>query len=419
MNRNKMKNSINLLYKSLTLGLVLLASSCSDNFKEVPSATGSTIVAVASANQDFSILAAALTKTGQVNNLNNNNSGSFTVFAPTDAAFISFFNTLPSTIVLAPGSPAGPYDEAGVINLINGLQAFYPIPPNPALGTGISYLTTSGLSSVLTYHILSSKITSDKVTGAQGFVTQNGARLSVSKTGSNVILNAARSINAAGNGATVILADQGASNGVIHAIDKVLIPVSLGNIWAGGTTGLPGFTVNYNNTPPTISVFGAAMLRNADGTLDISKAAVSSTTEYNLISMAIARAELATVIIPNVTPLPDFTLFAPRDADFVSYLGVADETAARATLNGLLPSALADILKYHVVAGRIVSTDLSDGLVITTVLSGQTFSIGISGNVITLKDNNAATDPTIVTASANVLTNAGVLHQINGVLRSN
>jgi uncharacterized surface protein with fasciclin (FAS1) repeats len=141
-------------------------------------------------------------------------------------------------------------------------------------------------------------------------------------------------------------------------------------------------------------------------------------TNYNLLSMAIARAELATVIIPIAQPFPDFTVFAPNDAAFLSYLGVADETAARTAINGLTPSALADIIKYHVVAGRVLSSDLSNGQVVTTLLTGGTFTVNISGSVITLVDKNAnSADATV--ENANNLTNAGVLHQINAVLRSN
>ncbi|MFM7486972.1 MAG: fasciclin domain-containing protein, partial [Cytophagales bacterium] len=146
----------------------------------------------------------------------------------------------------------------------------------------------------------------------------------------------------------------------------------------------------------------------------------------NLLSAAIARAELAPVIRPIATPFPDFTIFAPTDAVFQTFLAtlpntgtpVTSEATARDFINTLSPTVLADILKYHVVPGRILSTDLSNGQVVTTALAGGTFTVDIAGSVITLKDNNTGVaDPTVT--SANILTNAGVLHQINGVLRSN
>ncbi|MFM8740950.1 MAG: fasciclin domain-containing protein, partial [Cytophagales bacterium] len=177
---------------------------------------------------------------------------------------------------------------------------------------------------------------------------------------------------------------------------------------------------------PTVTVFGATMPRNTDGTLNVATAAVGTLNNYNLLSAAIARAELAPVIRPIATPFPDFTIFAPTDAVFQTFLAtlpntgtpVTSEATARDFINTLSPTVLADILKYHVVPGRILSTDLSNGQVVTTALAGGTFTVDIAGSVITLKDNNTGVaDPTVT--SANILTNAGVLHQINGVLRSN
>jgi uncharacterized surface protein with fasciclin (FAS1) repeats len=450
-----MKNINALLKKYLTACLMLLMGSCSDNFKEAPSSTkGATIVDIASANPDFTILSATLVKTNLVYNFNNTNAGSFTVFAPTDQAFINFFNALPSTIVLAPGSPAPPFDKAGIISLIKGLAAAYPTPLNPSLPLGSSYLTTGGLSGILTYHVLSSSVGSSQVTSAQSFVTQNGSRLSLTKVGDIVVLNADRSvtiggsINAPGNGAKTISASTTnitASNGLIHAIDRVLTPLNIANIWAGGATApapptsLPNFSVDYSTTPPSIRVgVGATVLpltRNSDGSINLINTAANNSapvnttdTDFNLLQMALARANLVTTIIPNVSPLPDFTLFAPNDLAFRTYLGLPGialtELAARAKINDMLPSGLANILLYHVVVGRVTSSDLSDGQVLNTALSGKSFSISVSGNTATLVDvNTANTNPTFniskSTVSASLLTNAGVFYQINNVLLPN
>lgn len=391
------------------LAFILLVAGCAEDFKEVPLPTGNTIAQVAAGSNDFNILVAALTKTGLVSSFANNNSGTFTVFAPTDAAFVAYFNSL--------GGSFATLDEAGVISWINSTLS---PTTSPSIGT---------LTSVLLYHVVTSEIPSSKVTGAQGFVTLSGtARLSVSKVGSNVVLNANRAVqNSAGNGAQSVTLDIDASNGVIHSIDRVLIPVANANIWIAS---LLNFSVNYGVSPPAVTVYGTILRRvppvapsTTPGPINLTDAAALAPvdavgTNYNLLSMAIARAELATVIIPIAQPFPDFTVFAPNDAAFLSYLGVADETAARTAINGLTPSALADIIKYHVVAGRVLSSDLSNGQVVTTLLTGGTFTVNISGSVITLVDKNAnSADATV--QNANNLTNAGVLHQINAVLRSN
>jgi transforming growth factor-beta-induced protein len=401
----------------LFLAGLLLITSCAEEFKQVPSATGNSITAVASTNTDLNILVAALTKTGLANTFANNNSGAFTVFAPTDAAFVAYFNFL--------GVPSATADEVAILSWINSTLS---TTTTPSLAT---------LSSVLLYHVVSSNVPSSKVIGAQGFVTLSGtARLSVSKVGANVVLNANRAVqNSAANGAQSITLDINASNGVIHTIDRVLIPVATTNIWA---SNLLNFSVNYGVFPPAITVYGTVLRRvppvapsTTPGPINLSDATALAPTDatgtnYNLLSMAIARAELATVIIPIAQPFPDFTVFAPTDAAFIDFFktqfnggnpSVTNEATARDLINTLTPAALADIVKYHVVAGRVVSTDLTDNQVVTTALSGQTFTIGISGAVITLKDKNPSTDPTIT--SVNNLTNAGVLHQISNVLRSN
>jgi uncharacterized surface protein with fasciclin (FAS1) repeats len=401
-------------YIGVLCASIMLLNSCVEEFKQVPTPAGSTITQIASGSADFNILTAALTKTGLANTLGDNNSGSFTVFAPTDGAFVTYFQSL--------SVPSAAADEAAILNWINSTLS-PTTSPNIAAVAGI-----------LAYHVVSSEIPSSKVTGAQSFVTIGGtARLSVSKVGSNVVLNANRAGSSAGNGAQSVTLDTDASNGVIHSIDKVLIPVSIANIWAGTSpaaapvVNLPGFTVNYGVSPPAVSVFGTVMPRTGSGgSINVATAAVGTLNDYNLLSAAIARAELATTIITIATPFPDFTLFAPTDAAFQAFLAtlpntgtpVTTEATARDFINTLSPTALADILRYHVVPGRVVSTDLSNGQVVTTSLTGGTFTVNIAGSVITLVDKNTGvTDPTVT--SANNLTNAGVLHRIDGVLRSN
>jgi uncharacterized surface protein with fasciclin (FAS1) repeats len=412
-------------FKNTQLGLFLaclfMVASCAEEFKQAPAVTGNSIAVVATGNTDLAILVAALTKTGLAGTFANNNSGSFTIFAPTDDAFVAYFNSLTDAQLPPGAAAAGTFNETSALAAIGLLAPTY----TPAKTTAI---TLSSISTILLYHVVSSSIPASKVTGAQGFVTLGGtARLSISKVGSDVILNANRiAQNSPANGAKSVTLGIEASNGVIHTIDRVLIPVATTNIWA---SNLLNFSVNYGVFPPAVTVYGTVLKRvppvapsTTPGPINLSDATALAPTDalgtnYNLLSMAIARAELATVIIPIAQPFPDYTIFAPTDAAFISYLGVTDEAAARTAINGLAPSALADILRYHVVAGRVVSTDLTDGQVVTTLLSGKTFTVGISGSVFTLKDNNAAVDPTI--SSANNLTNAGILHQINGVLRSN
>ena len=129
-----------------------------------------TIVDISAGNPDFSILVSAVTAAGLVDTLSGD--GPFTVFAPTDDAFRSL--------------PAGALDD-----LLQNVDQ---------------------LTSVLTYHVVSGKVAStDLVDGP--VPTVNGADVTVDLTDGVKI-----------NDANVIIPDLEASNGIIHAIDKVLLP---------------------------------------------------------------------------------------------------------------------------------------------------------------------------------------------------
>ncbi|MBN8652859.1 MAG: fasciclin domain-containing protein [Cytophagales bacterium] len=375
----------NKFIKDLAVGVALSLAifSCADKFEETPLPTGQTLVEVAVANDNFDILAAALTKTGLVTSLNNPNSGTFTVFAPTDAAFINYWNSIRG---------AG-HTEQNVLDTIANLKP-----------TGVSNPTIAALAGVLNYHIVSSKIPSSEITGKAVFATLQGARLTISKQGSNVILNANNAGAGAGNGANVTVVDVNALNGVIHSIDKVLIPVSVATI--GNTLG---FAVSYTTNPPTVT------------------AGTTAGNNYDILSAAIRKTGLAPTLLPNRSPLPDFTVFAPNDAAFVDYLNAIDpsittEGQALTAINALTEltnpklSEVTEILKYHVVAGRVVSTDLTASLSVTTLLTGKNFTISTLGPPVTLTDA-ASADATVV--NANILTNAGVVHGIGAVLNPN
>ena len=130
------------------------------------------IVAVAVATEGFSTLVAALTAAGLVETLQGE--GPFTVFAPNDAAFAA---------------------------LPEGLLEKLLLPENVAI-----------LTSILTYHVVGAKVLSTEVVAGDA----------ASVEGSNLAL--ATDMGVMVNDATVIQADVVGSNGVIHVIDKVLVP---------------------------------------------------------------------------------------------------------------------------------------------------------------------------------------------------
>jgi transforming growth factor-beta-induced protein len=71
-----------------------------------------------------------------------------------------------------------------------------------------------------------------------------------------------------------------------------------------------------------------------------------------------------------------FTVFAPTDDAFTALLGALDISAEQL----LAQPALADVLLYHVVSGKVMSTDLSDGMQAPTV-GGQNITVDLDGGV--------------------------------------
>ncbi|MBB1193975.1 fasciclin domain-containing protein [Flavobacterium sp. SOK18b] len=144
------------------------------------------IVGVAAGNADFSTLVTAVKAAGLVETLSSE--GPFTVFAPNNAAFDKL--------------PAGTVDGLLKPESLDKLKA------------------------VLTYHVVSGKFDAAAVTeainknnGKFTVTTVQGGKIELSLKDGKVILT-----DANGATSTVVLADVAASNGVIHAIDSVVMP---------------------------------------------------------------------------------------------------------------------------------------------------------------------------------------------------
>ncbi|WP_340067162.1 fasciclin domain-containing protein [Ascidiimonas aurantiaca] len=154
--------------------------------EKAETAVNPNIVEVAAGNEDFSTLVAAVKAAELVQTLSGE--GPFTVFAPTNAAF----DKLP---------------EGTVANLLK--------PENK--GT---------LTAILTYHVVAGTFKAADVVaaikankGSFTITTVQGGKLVASLKGENVVLKDEK-----GNYSTVVITDVEASNGVIHAIDTVVMP---------------------------------------------------------------------------------------------------------------------------------------------------------------------------------------------------
>jgi uncharacterized surface protein with fasciclin (FAS1) repeats len=137
-----------------------------------PETSVGTIVEVASSAGNFETLVAAVVAADLVDTLNG--AGPFTVFAPTDEAFANL--------------------PAGVLDALL-------LPENKAT-----------LAKILTYHVVAGKVMAADVTDGDVATVE----------GQSIKLSTANGVTV--NGATVVTADVPASNGVIHAIDAVILP---------------------------------------------------------------------------------------------------------------------------------------------------------------------------------------------------
>jgi uncharacterized surface protein with fasciclin (FAS1) repeats len=133
----------------------------------------SDIVETALAANNFSALTAALGAAGLIEILKNE--GPFTVFAPTDAAFAKV--------------------------------------PQQTLDDLLQPENKNKLAAVLTYHVVPGKVTSHEVIAMNWATTLQGQKLNISKQDGMTIKEA-----------KVIVTNVEATNGVIHVIDRVLIP---------------------------------------------------------------------------------------------------------------------------------------------------------------------------------------------------
>lgn len=266
------------------------------------------IVEVAVSNSDFSTLVAALQKAELVTALQAD--GPFTVFAPTNAAFNQLFTDL------------------GI--------------------SGINDLTKEQLTPILLYHVVGAKVKSTDLTN--GYVTT----LSTGPGNKNVSLKVDATNLELNGGVGITSADINATNGVIHVVDKVLLPPTVVDI-----------ALNNDN--------------------------------FSILVSALVKAELVETLKGD----GPFTVFAPTNDAFNALFEALDVTG----IADLSKEALTPILLDHVVSGNVRSTDLTTGSVNTL---NNSININVSSGV---KINS-----NINVVLADVQGTNGVVHVIDKVI---
>ena len=212
------------------------------------------------------------------------------------------------------------------------------------------------LKEVLLYHVVSGQVLSTDLSNGMTAPTLSGENIKVDLSSGVKI-----------NSASVTTADVMATNGVIHIIDSVLVPS----------------TFKLNPEPAVPATVVDVALANSD---------------FSILVAALQKADLVGALQGE----GPFTVFAPTNAAFEKLLAALNISAS----DLLNQPDLAKVLLYHVVSGKVMSTDLSNGLEAAT-LNGEKVKFDLSSGV---KVNQSG-----VTA-ADIEAGNGVIHVIDTVL---
>ena len=231
------------------------------------------------ANPNFSILVEALiaasdTDLDYVALLSGSANAPFTVFAPTNEAFVDLLNAL-------------------------GFASLDDVPQD-------------ALRTILSYHVLASaNVRSSDLEDGQTPTTFEGTTIEID------LESGAQVIDATGVASNIIVVDVQTGNGVIHAIDKVLLPSAIASAVTPTLTGLA-----YTN-PDLTSLYAALKITGLD-------AALADTAA-------------------------EFTVFAPTNDSFAAFL----DAAGFSSIDEVPVDVLTQVVLNHAIAGALFAGDLT------------------------------------------------------------
>ena len=262
--------------------------------------------------------------------------------------------------------------KADLRETLKGPGPFTVFAPDDAAfaGSGITSsvlnsLTAAQVKAILLYHTIPSKILAADVPAGPNakVITASGDSVFVTKNANGVFIN----------GIKVKTADVAADNGVIHVIGRVLIPPS-------------------ENIVETASASGLDSLVKA-----VTRAATAPGGDPTLVT-ALSNSKV--------------TVFAPTNGAFrelLSSLGLSK-------IDDIPVATLLAVLKYHVVANRAFSSDLSNGNLVMVAGGSTTVNLtnGTTGGPTITGNGNAGNKSNII--STNIVCRNGVVHLIDKVL---
>jgi uncharacterized surface protein with fasciclin (FAS1) repeats len=294
------------------VGAVSVLSACGGSDDPPPN-----LVQTLQADPQYSILVEAVVAADLVETLNG--SGPVTVVAPTNTAFANLLAELDVT-------------KAELL------------------------ADTELLTAVLTYHVLPSSVPKASVQLGKAIVTVQGGIFKIESVGADLIVTDGRNRTS-----KIVATDLGASNGVIHTIDTVLLP--------------------------------------ADKTI---VETAQSIPDFSILVEAVQAAEL----VEALSAAGPLTVFAPTNAAFAALLEELGVTKDALLANKPLLTA---VLSYHVLDGRVLKADVPVGAPIAT-LQGDTLAVDAT---LTITDQRGRTAGI---AAVDVLASNGVIHVIDTVI---
>ena len=298
-----------------TAGSTLLLAGCGGSDDPAP-APPRNIVQLAQATPSLSILVEAVVAADLVATLSG--PGPLTVFAPNNDAFVALLG------------------ELGVTK-------------------DTLLKDKSLLTAVLTYHVLGAKVEKAGVPLGKAITTLQKDVFKIEAPGGVLTITDGRNRTS-----KIIATDIQASNGVVHIIDRVMLPAN--------------------------------------------KTIVQTAQEISAFSILV-EAVIAAGLVPTLSGVGPFTVFAPTDAAFTAALTELGVTKPQLFANTAL---LTKILTYHVVRGRVLKAEIP-ATPITTV-QGETFTIS-PAFVITDQRGRSAN-----IIGTDVFTNNGVIHVVDKVI---
>ncbi|QOW09368.1 fasciclin domain-containing protein [Kaistella flava (ex Peng et al. 2021)] len=242
-----MKKVFKILSVLFAIGLTTI--SCNDNEDEP--VMSQTVYAIASRDSDLSSLKAAIDKAGLATTLDG--TGTFTVFAPSNAAFATFLTA-------------------------NGFASLNDVP-------------VAALKEILLNHVLAAKVTSSQIT--TGYVSTLAKGSASTTRNLSMFINTASGVKINGI-SNVTKADIMATNGVIHKVDAVI--------------GLPTIVTHALANPNFTSLVAALTRPDMPNFVGILSGTASSPFTVFAPTNAAFTSLLTELSLPNLAAIPQATL---------------------------------------------------------------------------------------------------------------